>query len=373
MATIIRDPSAVRTSGARDPQAPAARPGSWVLMLAPVGAALIATAIVCWTQWVFSSDFKPVAEGPDRLASWRFVGLRMFEFASLAVVIWLYWYAVVRPIRQKRPIGFDGKLVIGCTLCYVIDPTLNLMNATFAFNAHALNAGSWGNFLPFMQSPGQGLEADGPLWAGAYYVYLGLGIAIAGKWLLNRVDRWRPAMPNAGRYAIVFVAVMIFDFVIENAMVRTQMYAFSGVTSWGSLWAGSLYQFPLYECVLVGFICTPLVYLRESRDDRGRSIAERGVDQLRIGPRAKEFVSFLAITGYAALCFGAYFVPYAWLGNFANVYPQLPSYMRADAYCGTPGSGRPCAGQLIDPTHTITITRYARERTLRFVNDGARP
>jgi hypothetical protein len=55
------------------------------------------------------------------------------------------------------------------------------------------------------------------------------------------------------------------------------------------------------------------------------------------------------------------------MSNYANSYPELPSYMRAAAYCGTPGTGRLCAGQLIDPRTTTTVRPYNRTLLLRFV------
>jgi hypothetical protein len=355
------------TLDSKDLKPTQSRQPSAVRVFAVLGAGLTVLSAYCFTRWVFSDDFQPVPTGPDQMATWRFVGLRAFEFSSLAIVIWLYWIAVFNPLRQRRPMGFDGKLVLGATLCYVIDPTASLFNAPFAFNAYALEMGSWANSLPFMESPGQQLQADGPLWSAAYYVYLGLGVPICGRWLLDRIDRWRPGLTNATRYTYIFVVVMVFDFILENAMVRAEVYSFSGVDSRFSIWAGSLYQFPLYECLFVAMLCTPIIYLREARDDRGRSLAERGVAQLAVPARVKEFISFLAIAGFACLAFLAYWLPIAWMSNYADSYPELPSYMRAAAYCGTPGSGRLCAGQLINPDRPATVMPYNREEQLEFV------
>ena len=49
-----------------------------------------------------------------------------------------------------------------------------------------------------------------------------------------------------------------------------------------SLWAGTDHQFPIYETISWAGTYTVLACLHYFRDDRGRSLPERGIDALHI-------------------------------------------------------------------------------------------
>ncbi len=92
---------------------------------------------------------------------------------------------------------------------------------------------------------------------------------------------------------------------------------------------------------------------RHLRDDRGRTIFERGLDHLR--PRTRKALSFLALVGYMQLMVAVtILITIAPLGLYANNSPAYPAYIingqcdigsvRGSAYgpCpGTPGFTAP--------------------------------
>ncbi len=323
-----------------------ARPSGAVQLWALVGALGVALVVSSWLRWIVSDDFQPPSPGPDKYG--QLWWLRTVEVLSLLLVVGFFSFFVVRPWLRERRLTFDGKLLIACTLAYFVDPILNYYNHSFAMNAHALSRGAWAQFIPGYASPGQGGFAEGVLWAGAMYTYFGLGAALVGCGVLNRLRRRYRRVSTVWLYAAVYLVFCVGDFLVEVPLfVLPKLYVFSGVPRFGTLWAGEIYQFPIYEMLLAGAFALGFTWLRDSRDDGGRSAVERGIDELKVGARAKGLVSFLAICGATlVIALGAYFLPYSWLSMKADSYPALPSYLRTAAYCGQPD--RPlCPSQYI--------------------------
>lgn len=326
------------------------RPSGAVKVWAFAGFVMLAWIAQGWIRWVASDDFTPAPRGPDKIPTGDLVLLRTLEVASLAIMVWLVWHTIVRPLRHQRRLGFDGKLLLAGMCGYFVDQFLNIYNTAFNFNAYAVNRGSWGNFIPGMHAPLQGRAAEGLLWAWAMYTYFVVAAAMIGSKLLRSLERRFPTMSSAGLWVTTYAIFFVADFLIEMPLfVHHGVYAYAGVPKALSIFAGRSYQFPMYECVFVGLVCIGATWLRESRDDRGRSRVERGVDELRIGPRAKELVSFAAIAAFTvSLLTLAYFIPFSWMSMQSDSYPKLPSYLMSNAYCGNPGTGRLCPSQLVD-------------------------
>lgn len=344
ISTIAADGNAVRSNGSQDPVTTRRPPGA-IRFWAVMGSLTTALVLSSWLRWITSEDFQKPTPGPDEYE--HLWWLRTVEVLSLSLVLGFFYFCLVRPWWRERRVTFDGKLLIGCMLAYWVDPILNYFNHSFAMNAHALSGGAWTEFIPGFASPGQARFAEGVLWAGAMYTYFGLGAAIIGCGLLKRLRARFPRASNVSLYAIVYLAVCVGDFLIEVPLfVLPEIYVFSGVPKFGTLWAGEVYQFPIYEMLLVGVFSLGFIWLRDSRDDRGRTAVERGVDELNAGPRTKGLLSFLAIAGAAFVIALTYFLPYSWLSMKADSYPTLPSYLRTAGYCGQPD--RPlCPSQYI--------------------------
>jgi Spirocyclase AveC-like len=95
------------------------------------------------------------------------------------------------------------------------------------------------------------------------------------------------------------------------------------------------------------------------RDDHGRSLPERGIDQLRIGERRKTFARFLAIAGMCQLSILlTYNIPYqlyALHSQMSPVYLQQP--WRLGEVCG-PDTNYDCPGPGVPiPRHDSPTNR----------------
>ncbi|MHB8693811.1 MAG: spirocyclase AveC family protein [Solirubrobacteraceae bacterium] len=334
-----------------DPQTPAAstpqRRSGTVGWWAAFGAVGIAVALETWVRWITSSDFTKPNPGPDHYRSMTY--LTIFEIASCTLAALFLWRLVIRPWIRERRMPLDGKILIGLTLSYFVDPILNLYSPTFAMNAHSVSFGSWANQLPFYTAPHQDRFAEGLLWAPELYMYFGLLAAIAGCWLLDRMRARFPRASTATLYTVLFAIFVCADFPAEwFAIVRPQIYVFAGVPKDFSLFAGTLHQFPIYQSLFAAVFAIMITWLRDSKDTHGRTAVERGLDTLSISNARKGLLSFLAVTGFMLACVLGYFLPYSWAATSADTYVRLPSYLSTAAYCGTPGTPS-CSSQTITP------------------------
>src|SRR5205807_655541 len=83
-------------------------------------------------------------------------------------------------------------------------------------------------------------------------------------WCLRRIQAGRPLGSFVWRHPLVSLAALIlaigfvFDAGLEMFLVRTQLYIYSQVMPFGSLFTGKPYQFPLiWESTLVTLVMIP--------------------------------------------------------------------------------------------------------------------
>jgi hypothetical protein len=65
------------------------------------------------------------------------------------------------------------------------------------------------------------------------------------------------------------------------------------------------------------------------RDDRGHTFVERGIDKLRVGAVARQWIKFLALFAYVHVSmFLVFTVPMQWFATHSDAFPAgYPSYM----------------------------------------------
>lgn len=119
---------------------------------------------------------------------------------------------------------------------------------------------------------------------------------------------WRhPLLSLAG---LVLVIGFLFDAALEISLVRTGLYIYTQVIPWGSLFAGTTFQFPLiWESALVCVVMIPAAVLCY-RDDTGRTQAEKLVQRFRFIPKSPALGTFLimfAILNVAYFVYGGAF------------------------------------------------------------------
>ena len=289
-------------------------------------------------RWLVGGDMHAVPAGPDPFSGWHLAGLRVAECLSAAGGLYLIARFVIRPLVRERTLHFDGMLIIGFLTTYWQDPLANYYAYTFSYNTHFVNMGSWYRHIPGLSVP----NISEPLFfIIGIYVWWFLGCAMFGCWVLRRLRlRW-PGLSILGLFAILFAVFAMIDLIGEVVLIRwLHLVAYSGTIDSLSLWAGHWYQFPLYEPIAMASFMTGCTMLRYFRDDRGLSWAERGVDSLKIGSRAKLVVRVMAVTGTAhAVIFLGYYGPYMIFTPKADSFPTMPSYLpRLEGTTGLPSA-----------------------------------
>jgi hypothetical protein len=326
-------------------------PRSPVIWLwAAAGAASTAVILRGFAAWILSPDFKTSPQGTDPISDTKLLALHLFEAGVFCAGLVMVWKFLVRALVRERRFTFDGMMIVAVLLMYFYDPLDNYFNYTFSYNAHFLNFASWARYVPGLQAPNQNLFPEPFLVMGGFYAIFMFGSAVFGCWYMRRVKARRPGLSNLGLFAHLFAMVAFLDVVVENVFMRTQFAAYPGTVHSLTLFAGKYYQFPLYEPFIIALFASGMTALRWFRDDRGRSVAERGEETLRVPPKARTAVRFLAVTGFIHVWFiGAYFVPYNFFALKADTFPPMPSFLRA-GICGQ-GTGYACPSGSVPIPH----------------------
>ncbi|TXI46233.1 MAG: spirocyclase, AveC family [Mycobacterium sp.] len=299
--------------------------------LALVGVLWLALSVVVIARWVTSdTEFQPAPRiGPDVMEPWRLGALRVFEAISLLVMAAFIWYCVVVPLRRTGRLGLDGKFVVGGIICFVADAFLNAQQYLFAWNSANVNRGVWVRFMPFHNPSAPSRYAESLVWGPPMYIYFCAGVAIVACHHAKKVRlRW-PAISKFRLFVFIFAAEFLFDFVVENVVIRTtHAYAFAKTYEPLTLWAGKIYQFPIYESILVAFVGCMFTWARMEAEERpvGYSPIEFGAQRWR--PALQPHVRNFAVLGFCmlTLVFG-YHLPLNWLGVIGTSYADMPSYM----------------------------------------------
>ncbi len=114
---------------------------------------------------------------------------------------------------------------------------------------------------------------------------------------------WR--RPLVSLALLLFVTGVTMDAALEIFLVHTGLYIYSQVIPWGSVFAGTTFQFPLiWETALVTTVMIPAGVLCY-RDDTGRAQAEKLAQRLRWFRTRPALATFLVMAGILNL---AYFV-----------------------------------------------------------------
>jgi vacuolar-type H+-ATPase subunit I/STV1 len=161
------------------------------------------------------------------------------------------------------------------------------------------------------------------------YIYFCSALGAMGLALRARARVWWPRTSETALLVGMWAFFFAFDFAVENAIIRlTDAYSFVRTQGSLTLWAGSQYQFPVYESICVAFVAMAFAAVRISADadPRGISFIERGLGDLpswsRLAARA------LAAIGYSAVVLiMLYHLPFNWLGVGGSSLAHLPSYL----------------------------------------------
>ncbi|HTK60805.1 MAG TPA: spirocyclase AveC family protein [Pseudonocardia sp.] len=317
-----------------------------IRLWASLGAVFLAAELFWLTRWVTSPSFTPVDSGPDLPPTWMrvtlIVGQVLFVAGALVFLYKLLWV----PWRRERRVTLDGLLCIAALLASPFDMLSNYRGYWFTYNSYQLNMGSIMSALPGVAQPhGNGAGEAWPivLIPGAYVVIF-VGLAIVGCRLMNAAKRRWPGIGPVRLVMLCYVATMLMYLVIDGIICMPLGFWQFGGGFVTLLNGDTYYKYPLQEMITAGAVFTIFTCWRFFRNDRGETVAERGLNRLTGSEATRTVQRGLAL--YAVVMIGmvlTYHLPNGLLAAHATVWPkdvQARSYFTNNV-CAE-DTGRPC-------------------------------
>jgi hypothetical protein len=320
-----------------------------VVWWAGAGALMLIGIAYIMIRWITGPYFESVDPGVTDVPQAQSTALLLVQILGTAGAVWCLWHFLVKPWRRDGRPTSEGLLALVYGTLYVQDPVSLSNGYWFTYNAEMFNRGSWAPYLPFFNQPAgePGSMLAEPIFGmGSGYVYFWIiGVAVALKTLAFVKARF-PRTGVVGALAASYVSCVVFDIVLEGFIwMKTGFYHYGGAPG-PKLFSGAT-GYPIIEGLLIGFLLTPFALLRYYKDDKGLTVVERGVENLRVGSKTKVALRFLALV---AVCQGIYFFCYnvyaVQIGSNQKAWPadvQKRSYF-LNGVCGE-GTNRMCYGR----------------------------
>ena len=302
-----------------------------VVWWAWLGVAALLFFVYVMGRWL-TLHAAPVDPGPDPLPdAVRYWGY-FSQFMGIVGGLVFGWFTVVRTWRREGRMTTVGMLYLCWLTLFFQDPMMNYTSATLFYNSHLVNLGSWTlGSTPGWTSPNGNQLPEPLLQIIGGYTLIGYFFCFPVIAMLNKIRERRPMISKLRLAFIGILLLIVFDTLSEAALLRTGLYAYPGAIRAISLFPGETYQFPMSEGVFYGgFTIGSTLLLLLYRNDKGQTFVERGLENLRIGTVAKQWVKFLALFGFVHLSmFLVFTVPMQWFCTHSDPFPQgYPSYMK---------------------------------------------
>jgi hypothetical protein len=315
------------TTSASRPTAPAGpiarpRPVRPVLWFAALGAGFLAIGGYEWLASYLAGDLKPTTAGRGTGPSWVLWSVHGQEVLLGAVGLVVLYLFVYRPWKRDGQLSLDGMMVLSwATLWAIQDPWVSYSQTVISYNSSAINLGCPQCHLPGWLS--NNTLAEPIIWGlGCYLGPMFLFTLAANRVMAAARTRW----PSIGRLGLVMVAVgfmAVSDVVLEVLWTWTSVYSYGGADPALSLFGQSYVKYPLWVGLFWGIAWGLIASIRFFTNDRGETVVERGVRDLRVGPRRMQLVRLLALIGAMNGLFAfAYNVPVQWFSLHAHAFPQ---------------------------------------------------
>ena len=317
---------------------------------AAVGAVYLVFMVAVLTNWVLGPLFKTVPVGPTPVPTFMKVAIVFFEVLAIPAILGCFYFMVVKPLRRDGKLSVDGALTIAFATLWFQDPLSAYSGTWFTYNAWALNYGSWVNSVPFATgkaAPGAMLVEPILIVPGAY-VYCFVAAMFAGSWVMRTARKRWPQLSPVQLGVICVVAMFAFDIVLEGVMfMPLGVWEYPG--GHFNIFPNTYHKFPLTEMITAGSAFASVAILRFFKNDRGETLADRGVESLKVSDGRKSLLRALAMIGFVnMLFFGLYNVANTWTATRMADWPadlQKRSYL-TNGLCGE-GTDQMCPGPAV--------------------------
>ena len=312
---------------------------AWAL----IGALCLALEVYVFSSWILSGKAKQTPHGPTPIPTWMKAAVISWETLMVVGLIVLLYLCVIRPRRREGHLTWDGLFILALLTIYWQDPMLNYTQVWSVQKSYLLNWGSWSTNIPGWLAPHANLYPEGILGVlPSYGVAIFTFVAISTLVMRKAKARW-PTMGKFGLGVVAYGVAFVADIILEPLIVMPLgIWEYPGAIRWLTLFHGKYYQFPIYEAVFGAFFFAGFTCVRYFKNDRGQSIAERGIEELRISERKKTGLRFLSLVGICNVVFlVGYNIPIQFFALHADPWPQdlvKRSYL-SNGLCG-PGTAK---------------------------------
>ena len=299
------------------------RQGTPVKWWATIGGISLAIFALMLFGWGASGQMVKTSDGPDPIPTYMIVAIRIHDVAFLVALVWLGYRWVVKPMRREGRMSLDGMMFVGLLTVYWQDPIQTMIKPTFIFNTGGFQFGSWSPFAGSIM-PNSHLYSEPFIFEGIGWSVAVLPFMMFANWVMRKAKARWPQLGTFGLVMVCFGVLVGFDLALEIPWLIMGICAYPGAIEGLTLFHGHYYQFPIYEAFLWGGCWTALACIRYFRNDRGETIAERGIERVTASPRHKACLRFLAIAGIfnvIALC--TYYLPIGLIsGLYGDTWPD---------------------------------------------------
>jgi hypothetical protein len=332
------------TTLSRATPAVAAKPGwSWPHYLALLGIPILIWEAMTLIPWLLDGPAQITRYRPDhRTVDWY--AARGFEGLAVLIAIAVAIYVVRGCRASRRVLTFDLMFCLAGATQFWADAGVNFMNPAITISSNWVNVNATCGHMPLVVNPDCGRTPDPILFLFLLETFAPLGVAILFARAVNRARiRW-PGVSTArlfwGVVAGGFGLALIEPFVI----IPLHLWNYPGTPP--SIGLGHGFRYPVWEIACFGLWFGVLAAVRIFKDDRGRTIAERGLEHHR--PATRKLITLLALyTIFQGAIWGFASAPYWVLGLSQHAWAAQPAQL-VNGMCDAPGWSAtrygPCPG-----------------------------
>lgn len=311
-----------------------------VQIWAVAGALFVALQIYLYTAWILSDDFQRTPVGPTPIPGWMKFLLNVWQYGGLAAALAIIYFVVYRPWRRDGRLSVDGLICLSFLTVFWQNSLISWFQWNLTWNSYLINFGGWEPRVPFWLSPHANRTAEPFVALPPMYIYFMYAAVVIGCFVMGQIRKRFPNLGNFGLCVVTTLIFVVFDACLEPLLMASGVWTYPGAIEGLTLFHGRYFQFPIYEAILFGSCWAAWTFLRFFKDDKGRTVVERGADTMSVRESGRTFLRFLAIAGFLNVAMLVYSLLWAVIGLHASEWPQditERSYL-TNNLCG-PGTG----------------------------------